>query len=518
MLNGRAQIQLLVGLLLSACKHAMPRPGPAPAPLHVTLTQGALDVQPIELAGKGVDLRLVAPGLGNPPMLVPNGDAVALDLPRRKLLHLQSQGAANAYKALTAIGVPVTWCGDQPGTLPIVEATIDGHAVHVSINTGSSHTIIFADSEAGLNASRTAQHFLKADAFADEGFALTRVAVKVANTSVSLPAMIAKRIKAGSACELDGLLGLDVLQRCTILLNGANSAMACDATGPEPATALAFPSTTVVPATPQLAEQAAPLQPGVVARLGCDQVRLADLPGAQPAKADEVVREKLIARLANLVHANVSPSDIDRELKNIQLREGLDDAAFAKALAAQGSTLAAFRSSLNQDIAQNRILGLLLLSPALVTDADVDSELARRGIQADQHSQPWEDVRTELASRSRDAVFETLLAGVRDRLARVAVTSDNGTCLEQWPYYFLEQITFVGINHQDEHDLRLAVAQSLQGQAVEVDATGVPFTIVSAAQSLFGSRVVLTMHEQPQTLRINVRIDRTSVGSQKQGT
>lgn len=505
MLNDRAQIQLLVALLLSACKHA----GPGPAPLHVTLTQGALNVRPLELAGNGG-------GLLNRTMLVPNGHAVALDLPNRKLLHLPSQAAASAYKVIIGSGVPITWCGDQPGDPPIVDATIDGHVVHLGIDTGASHTIIFADSEAGLNASRTAQHFLKADAFADEGFAQARVAVKVAQTRVTLPAMVAKRSSAASACEIDGLLGLDVLQRCTILLNGATSAMACDATGPEPATALSFPSTNLVPATPQLAEQAAPLQPGVVARVGCDQVRLADLPGAQSVKAiDDVVREKIIARLASLVHANVLPSDIDRELKNIQLREGLDDAAFANALAAQGTTLAAFRASLNQGITQNRIIGRLLLSPALVTDADVDSELARRGLQAEPNSQAWEDVRTELTSLSRDAVFETLLAGARDRLARVAVTYDNETCVEQWPYYFLEQITFAGINRQDEHDLRLVVAQRLQGQAVEVDATGVPFTIVSAAISLFGSRVVLTMYEQPQTLRIIVRIDRTSAGSQK---
>lgn len=436
-------------------------------PLTVSVFRGGTAVGSLGVVTDHEDVV----GVLSPQRLAGDG-AVELDLPRGELSRLEPDVARAASDEVALRGARLGSCSDEAGrSVPVVTASVEGVTVRLVVDTGSPFTVLFADTEAGAIASlRTSSRYDLDDWAFDSDLAIVPdVPISVAGVTTTERVGILGRPSAlPSSCEVDGLLGLDILRGCTLILHegilqGAiphaiphdagegQDAMACERASPLDTAPALTRLTPVAPPTP-LAERAPALSPGVAATIGCASVTEAELaselPGSPTANEREAyLRARALQRFAAEIHAegSVSEADVDRAIEGVRARFGPE--AFEAGLVAENMTLDAYRAAIRTQLIELRVAAWMSLD------------------------------RDELAMR------------LRDRYARVATVGAGARCFESWPAYYLEEVVLVGLAPADERALRLSLARRLRGAALSLGAPGVlPGMWRDAVEEVFAPR------------------------------
>jgi peptidyl-prolyl cis-trans isomerase SurA len=96
---------------------------------------------------------------------------------------------------------------------------------------------------------------------------------------------------------------------------------------------------------------------------------------------DEMVNEELIVQAAEAAKIDVESSEVQAALDEVKQTNNLDDSALASALAAQGFTLANYKTELRRQLLRFRAINQLVAPKVQVTDEDVRArydQMARR--------------------------------------------------------------------------------------------------------------------------------------------
>jgi parvulin-like peptidyl-prolyl isomerase len=86
---------------------------------------------------------------------------------------------------------------------------------------------------------------------------------------------------------------------------------------------------------------------------------------------DEMVNEELIVQAAEAAKIEIEASDVQAAVDEIKKQNSLDDAALGQALAAQGYTLANYKSDLRRQLLRIRAVNQLVRPKVQVTDEDL---------------------------------------------------------------------------------------------------------------------------------------------------
>jgi peptidyl-prolyl cis-trans isomerase SurA len=98
---------------------------------------------------------------------------------------------------------------------------------------------------------------------------------------------------------------------------------------------------------------------------------------------DEMVNEELIVQAADGAKIEVESSEVQAALDEIKQSNNLDDAALAQVLAAQGYTLANYKTDLRRQLLRLRAVNQLVAPKVQVTDEDIKArydEMSRRSV------------------------------------------------------------------------------------------------------------------------------------------
>lgn len=123
------------------------------------------------------------------------------------------------------------------GCIPTVRATVDGRDAVLLVDTGSPVTVLFSKTDAAVHAARRGiAHVLAQPHFIDDGDTyrvstigvIDDVGVRAGGRAMRSKSLVVIPRPDGLE-EVDGLLGLDVLQQCAIVVDsGARGALACE--------------------------------------------------------------------------------------------------------------------------------------------------------------------------------------------------------------------------------------------------------------------------------------------------
>lgn len=415
-------------------------------------------------------------GILSPQRMASDG-AIELDLRHGALFRLGKTAASTARDEVTQRGARLTSCPDRGGGfVPLATVNVDGREVSFIVDTGSPVTSLFADTAAGVSATmRTTGHVRVRDAWGpgtEADLALVPGAkVEVAGSAQSLRVVVMARPERAEpfACHPDGLLGMDVLRACTLVLDATGGAVACETPAASLDTAPALASLKRFPPPAPLALHAPPAPPGVVATLGCDTVTDADAAawardrGVSVADArEQVVRARIFSLAATALHVVVTKDDVDRALAGIGAGRDLDE-----------------------------------VHRAMVADQLVAARV----------TSIWGEV---TGGTVTSAAEDALAARLRDRLARVSTAGVARACHEVWPSYYLEETVLLGLSPADESAVRLALAGVLDGGLVSLDAPGaLSRGWLAAVAHVFEPRGLapqVTVLEEGAKLRVNVTL------------
>ena len=397
----------------------------------------------------------------SPEELVEQGGAVELDLPRGELLRVDAPAVAQAEAELAARGARIDSIVDAGGlNHPIVHVVLEGHETTMFVDTGSPFTIVFPDSPVGLDVGMRVTshvaatlHVLEPADYETDSLAIAPATrVRLGHDTVSLERLVLIPRPRGWD-EFDGVLGMDALQGCSIMLEGsARGALACTVHGGIDATPALAKATPIAPA-PSLARRAPPLPRGTVAQLGCETVSTAELDAfarerdiPAPAARAALLRMRTVAWLARGAGLTVTDGDVDQAAKEH----------------ISGSQRARLRDA------------LLEARVSELAGGQVDFRLAQ------------------------------------DRLERVAVDRDADRWTERWPAVWPEQIRFEGLAPADERAVRRVFVRELaDGRLLTGALERLPTELVDATNHVFlsrGLRAVLVPREDGAVLRIHVTL------------
>ena len=94
-------------------------------------------------------------------------------------------------------------------------------------------------------------------------------------------------------------------------------------------------------------------------------------PGAERQMLETMIDETLLSQEAARARVTVSDADVDGAIQEIKKSNRLDDASFAKALAAQGYTMELYREDLRQQIARLRAINVIIRPRVTVRDDEL---------------------------------------------------------------------------------------------------------------------------------------------------
>lgn len=92
---------------------------------------------------------------------------------------------------------------------------------------------------------------------------------------------------------------------------------------------------------------------------------------------ERMITERILLQIAEDTGIRIEGPQLDRAVASIAQRNGMDMEGFAKALAAEGADLAAFREQIRADMILGRLRDREVNSRVVVTDAEIDNYLAR---------------------------------------------------------------------------------------------------------------------------------------------
>jgi predicted aspartyl protease len=172
----------------------------------------------------------------SPQQLAPAGDAVILDLRRSRLTAGSSMAAILRFQRDAGPLLTRPWvraCANAASLLPNVEfsvpATLDGQAALLDLDTGAEVSSVRAASKAGEALGTRAGSYGSATGIS--GSTTTQIA---RDTTIAAGEVVAKadvRLVTSAenpTCPSDGLLGMDVLQRCTLVLTRLQALVRCN--------------------------------------------------------------------------------------------------------------------------------------------------------------------------------------------------------------------------------------------------------------------------------------------------
>ena len=180
----------------------------------------------------------------SPQRLVEEGDAVVLDLRKGEL---RPTSWKEALSELSATGVPLLLgeqgraCEENEGPIKglafVIPATIESRRVDLLVDTGAQHSDVFSSCAAGqqLAAQSTVN---KEPIFAASGEVSARTLKSARVTAGAFSVLTDVDIISGagdSACPRDGVLAMDVLRSCALLLGRARMVARCVAPADLPA-------------------------------------------------------------------------------------------------------------------------------------------------------------------------------------------------------------------------------------------------------------------------------------------
>ena len=187
----------------------------------------------------------------SPQRLVEEGDAVVLDLVKGELRPALWD---EAHYELSASGSPLVLpdqgraCEENEGPIKglayVLPATVDGQRVDLLVDTGAQHSDVFTTSAAGQRL--TAQSTVNEEPmYTASGKISARMLKGARVTAGSFSVVTDVDLIGGSAdasCPRDGVLAMDVLRSCSLLLGRSKIYARCLAPPPQPPTAPATPA------------------------------------------------------------------------------------------------------------------------------------------------------------------------------------------------------------------------------------------------------------------------------------
>jgi predicted aspartyl protease len=459
-------------------------------PASLSLFGHAETAQPFAV----LDVSEGTTGLLSPQRRAPPDGAVELDLVRGVMFELHGADATRALDEVARAGAWLSPWRDVSSFIPTVSATVDGHAVTLVVDTGAPVTTLYADTDAGVRETmRVTRHAIAwagADAFGDTDAAIVpRAAIGAAGVTLDGPIAIFGRRGSSISNDIHGLLGLDVLRACTIVLAPSRGAIACEPPRSRLAPTFVLPARAVLAPSAPLAARPFSPPPGAIARVGCEALTPAAVAAWAQARGyassdaratrSAAERARVFSRAAASLRVEIPKETVDHAVDAKRVELGAD--GFDAALAQRHLTLAALRLRLEDQLLEARVTQL----------ADPDSF---RGGDA------------SAMTRAIDVVA----ARLRDRLARVPLRRTEGRCDEAWPDFHLERVALEGLHGSDADAVRLALARVLEGATVTLGVTGtLPSEIGAAVGGVFRARGLdarVAAREDGDTLRLTVTL------------
>jgi len=179
-------------------------------------------------------------GIIAPQLLADRGQAVVLDLVNRQL---RSRPKSTAWQEMEDLGVVLTppaqrqVCavdsGGSSGRLIAADATVEGEATRLAIDTGASRSLLVEGSKAGT---RAVGHPVlgRSVVVGTNGDVTTSLYGGVPVTVGAWSSTVDVGVFAGSRhpqCGYEGRLGIDVLQHCAVAMTAEEFLVACRAPG-----------------------------------------------------------------------------------------------------------------------------------------------------------------------------------------------------------------------------------------------------------------------------------------------
>lgn len=198
-------------------------------PVVLALGVAALD-RPFVLATRDVPTLLDAglAGVLSPQRLAPEGGAIEVDLRARRLRALAPAEAAAILAPAPGWTALTPTCETNDGVaLFLVDATIDGIASRLVVDSGSTdsfvrETSVVGRALAGRPTRAEARWVLGGEIPVDRADATVSLA------GIARAASVAIQAAGPDECLGDGSLGIDVLDRCRLVLAARRAAIACD--------------------------------------------------------------------------------------------------------------------------------------------------------------------------------------------------------------------------------------------------------------------------------------------------
>ena len=164
-------------------------------------------------------------GLISPQSLLRDGELLVLDL-RSPSLRI---GALGQRADAGEPGDPVDACSSRAAQVPsllfAVQVTFEGRPARLLVDTGASHTRLAGDASAAIGLPRDAARDQLGVGGVREAMAVARaVPVRVGGLEQVADVAIGG---AASGCGSDGLLGIDVLRQCRLVLTASAGRVEC---------------------------------------------------------------------------------------------------------------------------------------------------------------------------------------------------------------------------------------------------------------------------------------------------
>jgi len=93
---------------------------------------------------------------------------------------------------------------------------------------------------------------------------------------------------------------------------------------------------------------------------------------------DDLIADKLLVAEEKAASVEVTEQEVDFAVEDVKKQNNMDAATFERALAAQGTAMAAYREKMRRDLAAMKLIGLKVRSKIKIADEDVKAEYARR--------------------------------------------------------------------------------------------------------------------------------------------
>jgi len=93
---------------------------------------------------------------------------------------------------------------------------------------------------------------------------------------------------------------------------------------------------------------------------------------------DDLIADRLLAAEQKVHGIEITDQEIDYAIEDVRRQNRMDPETFARALAAQGQSLAEYRERMRKDLASMKLIGMKVRSKIKVSDEDIKAEYQRQ--------------------------------------------------------------------------------------------------------------------------------------------